>query len=67
MISPIIENAEFLMKSKYFLALVSAKYIGTIPLPSNGGSGIKLNMKSIRFNENITLIILARLSKIPVL
>ena len=51
----------------YFLPTSSLKYIGGIALPSNGGKGIRLKIKSIRFRENITLIIFAKISVQPAL
>ena len=55
------------IKLVYFLPASSLKYIGGMALPSKGGNGIKLNIKSIRFSENITLTIFARISVQPAL
>ena len=62
---PTIENTELLMKSIYFLPLSSLRYRGIIPLPSNGGTGIRLKTNRMRFSENIMLSICERYSKMP--
>ena len=62
---PAIAKTGLRIKAIYFLPVSSLKYIGGIALPSKGGNGIRLKIKSIRFSENITLTIFASISVQP--